>query len=376
MRTFSVGSGRIQSLAYTPDSRSLLVDLRHEPQSHPCMGFTVHPATEIIWYDILSETATRRFRLRDSLYGPGGFVSTVVEEEQRPDPNPNKPALDVSLCLAPLWVATVWEWTNKEDGVCVFDVERSQTVDLRTPYKTHTQHIRLSPNGSKLLAATVNDMDGSALFEVWDLARQSTGELQSGESWWDQMMRERHTAMRRGCANPFPSLAALAFDGRFLAAISGGTSVLLVWDSLTVPADESAVHVDVRELDWSVGPQEGLEVNIGFAPQCLGFAPAGSLVAAAGAGLALFDPLTSSCRSWDRPGATILAVAFSPDGRELVCGTESGAVEHWSCASGRLLRALEWGCGPISAVAVAPDGDTCAAGTESGHIVVWDRTGD
>src|ERR1051326_3084510 len=122
MHMFSTGNGRVQSLAYTPDSRFIVVDVRAGPQGHPCMGFSVRPAVELTWWEIVSATATRRFRLRDSLFGPGGF-QTTLDEDQRQDPNPNEPALDVSVCLSPVWVATVWEWTDKEDGICVFDVD-------------------------------------------------------------------------------------------------------------------------------------------------------------------------------------------------------------------------------------------------------------
>src|SRR5262249_14126531 len=130
------------------------------------------------------------------------------------------------------------------------------------------------------------------------------------------------------------------------------------------------------ELDWDVSPHEGLQVDVGFAPRCLSFARTGSHLAAGGAGLVLFDPLTSSYRTIGRAGTAISAVAFSPDARVLVAGTESGSVELWENGSGRLLRAFDWGCGPISALAVAPDGCTCAAGTETGKIVVWDLDGN
>jgi WD40 repeat protein len=367
-------------LAYTPDSRSLVVDLRGEPQGHPWIGSPFRPATEMAWWDILSGTATRRFRLRDSLYGPGGHQTSLGEEQYRQDPNPNEPAFDVSFCLDPLRVATVWDWTNKEDGVCVFDIDRSQTVALRTPYKTHTQNIRLSPDGSKLLAATVNDMDGSALFEVWDLAPQPVAEPPAsggaGLSWWHREMRERNTAIRRGCANPFGTLADLAFDGRFAAAVNWGAPILLVWDSLGSPPGETPPSGPAEELDWDVSPQQGQQVDVGFAPRCLAFAPGGSLLAAGGAGLVVFDPLTSSCRQGGRPRAAVSAVAFSPGGRELVSGTESGLIEVWDSASGRLLHTFDWGGGPISAMAVSPDGCTCAAGTETGQVIVWDRDGD
>lgn len=377
MRTFSVGDGRVQTLAYTLDSRSLIVDLRGEAQSHPWIKINVRPATELAWWDILSATARRRFRLRDSLYGPGGALSSLESEEARRDWDPNGSAFDVSFCLAPLRVATAWDWTDKGDGVCVFDADQNQTIDLRTPHKTHIRLIRLSPDGSKLLAATVDDMDGSALFEVWDLSRNpfkvAPEHAEAELSGWNQMMCERHAAIQRGCANPFGGLADLAFDGRFVAAVDASKPVLLVWDSSTSMLGEEPPMVPAHELNWNVSPHKGRKVNVGFAPRCLAFSPAASLLAVGGDRLILFDPLTSRRRQKRRAGSAVSAMAFSSDGQELVCGTVSGSVELWNNRSGRRVRTLEWDCGPISAVAFAPDGFTCAAGTETGQIIVWDR---
>jgi WD40 repeat protein len=377
MRRFSVGDGRVQTLAYTSDSRSLVVDLRGEPQSHPWIRISFRPATELAWWDILSAIATRRFHLRDSLYGPGGALSSLESAEDRGDWNPNGPAFDVSFCVAPLRVATVWDWTDKEDGVCVFDADQNQTIDLRTPYKTHTRRIRLSSDGSKLLAATVNDMDGSALFEVWNLSPEPVDEgpehPEAERSWRDQMMCERHTAIQRGCANRLGSLADLVFDGRFVAAIDESRPILLVWDSSTSTLGEDSPRVPAHDRDWDVSPHKGREIDIGFAPRCLAFSPAASLLAVGGDRLILVDPLTSRRRQRRRAGPAVSAMAFSFDGRVLVCGTVSGSVELWANGSGRRFRTFEWDCGPISAVAVAPDGFTCAAGTETGQIIVWDR---
>lgn len=377
MLTFPVGTGRVHALAYTPDSLSLVVDLRGEPQRHPCMGFTVRPATELVWWEIATGTTTRRFRLRDSLYGPGGCQTDPdrVGDDARPDWNPALPALDLSFCVSPLRAATVWEWTNKEDGVCAFDLEGLRTIDLRTPYKTHTRKLALSPDGSKLLAATVNNMDPYSKFEVWDVSsRPETppDELQSRPRdlhWW-----ERNSAVLNGCDNPLGSLAGLAFDGRFVAALDGEHFALLVWDSCVaqppkVPRLDADGHVD-----WDVSPHEGTFLEFPFAPQCVAFAPGGARLAVGGAGLALVNPLTLECTEFPRSGNGIAsAVAFGSDGRELLAGTDAGTVEVWDTASGQLIRAFDWGQGPVSAVAVAPDGATFAAGTETGQVVVWDR---
>src|SRR5215218_6625475 len=117
MRLFSAGAGWIQTLTYSPDCRFLITDLRGQPTQHSWMGFTCQPARELVWWDWLAGTAWRRFQLKDSLFGPGG----AIEEENRHGAEASdSTALDVSFCLDPWRVATAWEWTNKEDGVCVY----------------------------------------------------------------------------------------------------------------------------------------------------------------------------------------------------------------------------------------------------------------
>jgi WD40 repeat protein len=75
------------------------------------------------------------------------------------------------------------------------------------------------------------------------------------------------------------------------------------------------------------------------------------------------------------------AVAFSPDGRQVIAGTAAGTVRTWDVpelsngvGSARLepRSVFNWGIGPVTALAVAADGLTAAAGGASGRAVVWD----
>jgi hypothetical protein len=101
MRTFSVGSGRVHALAYTPDGRSLAVDVRGAPAGHP-MGFDYLPAHELVWWDWLAGTPARRFHLRDSLFGPEGACTKYGQEDWEPD----QAAFDVVWRMNPLRVAS------------------------------------------------------------------------------------------------------------------------------------------------------------------------------------------------------------------------------------------------------------------------------
>ena len=63
---------------------------------------------------------------------------------------------------------------------------------------------------------------------------------------------------------------------------------------------------------------------------------------------------------------------FSPDGSRVLTACHDGAVRVWDVETGRLLKAFDWGIGPVLTVAFAPDGLTCAAGGDRGQVVVWD----
>jgi WD40 repeat protein len=396
MRSFQAGEQRIHRLAYSPDSRALVVDSRGEPMEHPWMGGTYLPARELVWYDWATATVQRRFRLRDVLYGPHGALSADGRQDRRPD----HAALDVSFSLQPCRVATAWDWTNKEDGICSFDVDEQKVLDLRTPYKTHILGMALAPDGTRLAAATVNDMDGSSRLEVWPLHPEpepeepSTGPPRSGR---DRMRSRRLREELRSCPCPFRQ-CHLTFDGRFLAACGHRATFVRIWDHTAQQSRPTAEHpVDLSALaemvadidpddlppdpylDEDSPPREKLPAGatdcaVAFVPRCLVSDGASSVIAVGGSGLGVYRALSCRWSAFDRAlSSPVLAVSLSAGGQFLLAGTDAGTVELWDAEAGRLLHQLAWEAGPITAVAFAPDGLTCAAGTASGRVIVWDR---
>jgi hypothetical protein len=238
-------------LAYSPDSRSVVVDVRQEKRRHPFEGFPIRPVRELAWWDWTTGTAQHRFRLRDALNGPCG---ALANEEDRGDWDPAA-AFDVSWCFDPWRIAAAWEWTNKEDGVCVFDVDGQAVVDLRTPYRTHVQRLALAPDGNRLAVATVNDMDGSAELEAWELAPPPPppAEAWRGLSPRQAMRRERFQQSRTACQIPHCVLTSLAFNGRVAALACADQPSVLLWDFPEPPPD-------------AVGP-ESMEYGIWRSPR-------------------------------------------------------------------------------------------------------------
>ncbi len=61
------------------------------------------------------------------------------------------------------------------------------------------------------------------------------------------------------------------------------------------------------------------------------------------------------------------AVAFSPDGRTLAAGDDTGHVDLWNVAKQQADRSLTEGS-PVNSVAFSPDGRTLAVGQANGNI--------
>jgi WD40 repeat protein len=69
----------------------------------------------------------------------------------------------------------------------------------------------------------------------------------------------------------------------------------------------------------------------------------------------------------------VTALAFTPDGRQLISGGGDQRVITWDLESRRESHSADWNVGRVTALAISPDGMLCSAAGDRGRVVVWDR---
>jgi WD40 repeat protein len=76
------------------------------------------------------------------------------------------------------------------------------------------------------------------------------------------------------------------------------------------------------------------------------------------------------CREVD--DGTVLALAYSPDGKQLISGSASGRIDCWEASSGRQLTSASPGVGEVWSLKISPDGATMAVGGSTGLVALCD----
>ncbi len=68
------------------------------------------------------------------------------------------------------------------------------------------------------------------------------------------------------------------------------------------------------------------------------------------------------------------SVAFSPDGKQIVSGSNDNTVIIWDAITGKLLRTLKGHTEQVKTVAYSPDGKYLASGSHDKTIRIWQVT--
>ena len=69
---------------------------------------------------------------------------------------------------------------------------------------------------------------------------------------------------------------------------------------------------------------------------------------------------------------SVSSVAFSPDGKQVMSGSDDGMVQLWDVATGAPLQMLKGHTGWVSSVAFSPDSKQVMSGSGNQTVQLWD----
>jgi WD40 repeat protein len=147
------------------------------------------------------------------------------------------------------------------------------------------------------------------------------------------------------------------------------------------PDDSLAIACGGQMAFWDVARKEKrqeLGERSASPIVCAAFAENGSVLAAADMNrrIQLWDLRAGEARSLIGHSETIHALAFSPDGRTLASAGDEGSIRLWSVSAAQEVADLLGDGGPIHALAFSPDGSVLASGSggsgdSGGSVLLW-----
>lgn len=373
---FSAHDGMISSVAYSPDGRTLVTGGQGESGAVRIWDVATHRQ--------IGEPLGGQAHRAEVAFSPDGrtFATGVDDDLQLWDTSSRAP-IGKALTTAGYGISSV---SFSGDGKTIAAADGDGTVRL---WDTTTR----APVGKPFTASAggVNSVafnpDGTMFAAAYD-----DGSVQL----WDIV---RHIRMGAPFTGHTSSVWAVAFspDGSTLASSSDDTTVRL-WDVRTQRQIGTSVDTgeqlatalspngqilavagsDDAVRFWNVAARRQIGDPLVYSDVTIGpvisFNPDSAVLATASfanSGVKLWD--VTAHRQIGKSLAShtggILAIAFSPDGRNLVSADES-SVRIWNLAMHRQIgKALDV---RATSVAFSPDGRTLATNTEDDTVVLWD----
>jgi len=299
--------------------------------------------------------------------------------------------------------------SGSDKTIRLWDVKTGKEAwSFRVPYEG--TFLAFSPN-SKILAATLPEE-----VRLWDLAEKRElrklkvntrnlafspdGKFIFTASLHDDLVKMWHVEtgwVAKTFHHTYAKKVALSTDGRFLASASHYTAD--IWDlarekkmySFSIEDEPYGIafmlnsHIvaiyDGHTVDFYNLQSGELNGRIWNKGSSIAFSPDGKFLVCGGSKGAKVWDVESLTKEWQfrslDSGWGLRSMALSPSGDLLALGHEEGSIEIWNLDECRRISTLNGGWAEVLSLALSPDGKLLAAGLDDGRVKLWNlETGE